>query len=262
MGKRARRGGRSELARDLRAEARDSHNQAGRPGRAVPTQGPETRKERARPSVAPGYQSPASAAAAADAEFPEDWPRAESPEAADTAASPEVNADIAAAPWRCAAGPAPECEVEQAPQGRLAESAPAANAAACSESESSIDSEPADYLWVLEESERRARWKGNVEDAAEFARLAALERRHRLAVGEPLEPDSPAADYAVSLSSEGLSTGGVGSNPNSPRSPIASLATPEVYHEEFERLEICSVVFSNHDGGADGSAHGAAASHG
>lgn len=225
MGKRARRGGRSELARDLRAEARDSHTQAGRPGRAVPTQGPEPRRELARPSLAPGYLTSAAAAAAADAEFPEDWPRAESPEAVDTAASPEVNADIAAARWRCAAGPAFESEVEQAPQGRLAESAPVAVAAACSESESSIESEPADYLWVLEESERRARRKGNVEDAAEFARLAALERAHRIAVGEPLEPDSPAADYEVSLGSEGLSTGGVGSNPNSPRSPIAPPAS-------------------------------------
>ena len=168
MGKRARRGGRSELARDIRAEARDSHNQAGLPGRAVPTKGPELRREWARPSVAPAYKSPASAAAAADAEFPEDWPRAESPAAADTAASLEVNADIAAAPWRCAAGPAPECEVEQAPpgaaepapEGRPAEGAPAANAAACSESESSIGSEPADYFWVLDESERRGPAEG------------------------------------------------------------------------------------------------------
>ena len=140
--------------------------------------------------------------------------------------------------------------------------APAANAAACSESESSIDLEPADYFWVLEESERRARRKGHVEDAAEFARLADLERGRRIAEGEPLEPDSPAADYEVSLSSEGLSIGGVGSNPNSPRSPIASPATPEAYHEDFKRLEICSVEFSNHGGGTDSSAHGAAASHG
>ena len=107
MGKRARRGGRSELARDLRAEARDSHNQAGRPGREVPTQGPEPRRERARPSAAPGYQTPAAAAAAADAEFLEDWPQAESLVAADTVASPELDADLAAAPWRCAAGSAP-----------------------------------------------------------------------------------------------------------------------------------------------------------
>ena len=95
MGKRARRGGRSELARDLRAEARDSYNRA-LTGRAVPIQGPEVRKERAHPSVAPGYQSPASAAAAADAEFPEDWPQAESPVAADTAA--------ALCGWACAGG--------------------------------------------------------------------------------------------------------------------------------------------------------------
>ena len=116
MGKRARRGGRSELAREKRAWEREAHNQVVRdhPGLPVPTQGPESRKERARPSVAPGYQSPASAAAAADAEFPEDWPRAESPVVeVDTAASPEVDADIAAAPWRRAAGPqakrAPVC---------------------------------------------------------------------------------------------------------------------------------------------------------
>ena len=85
-------------------------------------------------------------AAAADAEFPEDWPQAESPVAADTAASPEVDADLAAAPWRCAAGPAPECGAEQAPvgaaepapEGRSAdESSPAAEAAADSEVESS-----------------------------------------------------------------------------------------------------------------------------
>ena len=67
MGKRARRGGRSVLAREIRAGVRDSHNQvvSAQPGRPVPTQGPETRRERARPSVAPDYQSPASAAAAA-----------------------------------------------------------------------------------------------------------------------------------------------------------------------------------------------------
>ena len=93
------------------------------------------------------------------------------------------------------------------------------------------------------------------------SRLADGERRRRAAADEPLEPDPPAADYEVSLSSEGLSTGGVGSTPNSPRSPIASLATPEAYHVDFERLEICSVEFSNH-GGADSSANGAAATNG
>ena len=266
MGKRARCGGRSELARDLRAEARDSHNQAGWPGRAVPTQGPEPRRERARPSVAPGYQTPAAAAAAADAEFPEDWPQAESPVPADTAASPEVDADLAAAPWRCAAGLAPECEVEEAPAGAAApppegraadDGSPAAEAAADSESESSPRG--SDQISALDHYERCAeifRGAGDFEKVSRYEELAAKERACLAAAGEA------AAEYAVSLSSEGLSTGGVGSNQNSPRSSIASPATPEAYHEDFERLEICSVEFGNHDGGADCSAHGAAASHG
>ena len=265
MGKRARRGGRSELARDLRAEARDAHSQAGRPGRAVPTQGPELRRERARPSVAPEYQTSAAAAAAADAEFPEDWPQAESPVAADTAASPEVDADLAAAPWRCAAGPAPECEVEEAPAGAAApppegqateEGSPAAEAAADSESESS--SRGSDQISAFDHYERcaeTARGAGDFEKVAQFEALAATERARLAAAGEA------AAEYAVSLSSEGLSSGGVGSTPNSPRSPVASPPTPEAYHVDFKRLEICSVGFSNH-GGTDSGANGAAATNG
>ena len=46
MGKRARRGGRSELAREIRAGVRDAICQAAsdQPGRPVPTQGPEARE--------------------------------------------------------------------------------------------------------------------------------------------------------------------------------------------------------------------------
>ena len=104
-----------------------------------------------------------------------------------------------------------------------------------SEEESPGGSEQVDYLWALEGAVRDARRKGDSERAELCERLAAGERRRRAAAGEPEEP---AADYAVSLSSEGLSTGGVGSTPNSPRSPIASLATPEAYYENSERLEI------------------------
>ena len=139
MGKRPHRGGRSELAREIRADARGLHNSLVRgTHRAIPTQGPE-RAARLRPSLAPGYTSPASAAAAADADFPEDWPTAESL-VADTPASPEVDAATAAAPWRRAAGLAPSGEAEQAPSGaagpaperRSADGSPAAGRPAAS----------------------------------------------------------------------------------------------------------------------------------
>lgn len=211
---------------------------------AYPTQAPERSAARPRPSVAPGWLSPAEAAAAADAEFPEDWPAREPPVAV-TAAPPVVDAALAAAPWRRAARPAPEGEADQAPtgaaepapEGRPAESSPAAEAAASSEDEgSSTDSERAE----------------------EGARLAAVARHNQAATAS--EPEEPAADYAVSLSSEGLSGAeGAGSTPNSPRSPPTSPATPEAYYEDFERLEICSIGFSNHDGSATGSTRGAAA---
>ena len=280
MGKRARRGGRSELAREIRAGVRDSLCQAARdqPGRPVPTQGPEARRERARPSVAPGYQSPASAAAAADAEFPEDWPRAESPEVvADTAASPEVDAAIAAAPWRRAAGPqakraAPNA-AEPPPEGRAAEDPPAAGAAAGGssaaedaessgvESEHGEDSEPIGYLTDLEYAIERARDVGDQVAAARLEELAAEERA--CPAGWPTQPRRPqAAKHEVSLSSEGeLST----PTPRaSSRSRSRSPDTPEAYREfdradrefdrEFELLEICSLEY-----GGTGSSSGGAA---
>ena len=73
------------MAREIRAEGLHNSQVRWTP-RAVPTQGPE-RAARPRPSLAPGYISPASAAAAADAEFPEDWPAAKS-SVADIPASP------------------------------------------------------------------------------------------------------------------------------------------------------------------------------
>ena len=211
------------MAREIRADARDLHNsQVRETPRAVSTQGPE-RAARPRPSLAPGYISPASAAAAADAEFPEDWQAAESP-VADTPAPPGVDAAIAAALWRRAAGPAPRGEAEQAPggaaeptpEGRSADSSPAAEAAADSEEESSGGSEQVDYLWALEGAVRDARRAGDSEWVELCERLAVGERRRRAAAAEPEEP---AADYAVSLSSEGLSIGGVGSTPNYPEAP-------------------------------------------
>ena len=280
MGKRARRGGRSELAREKRAWEREAHNQVVRdhPGLPVPTQGPESRKERARPSVAPGYQSPASAAAAADAEFPEDWPRAESP-VADTAASPEVDADIAAAPWRRAAGPqakrAPACAAEPPPEGRAAEDPPAAEAAAGEDHESSPESEysphGSEQVSLLEHYENCVdlyRRQGDLALAARYEGYAAEERRLcGLGGSDDESSEPPAAGYEVSLSSEGeLST----STPRASRSRSRSPDTPEVYREfdradrefdrEFERLEICSIEFSQ-DGGAGSSSGGAAASH-
>ena len=264
------------MAREIRADVRDLHNSQvhGTP-RAVPTQGPD-RAARPRPSLAPGYISPASAAAAADAEFPEDWPAAEPP-VADTPASPEVDAATAAAPWRRAAGPAPRGEAEQAPggaaeptpEGRSADSSPAAEVpAADSEEESPRDSEQVDYLVALAAAESRARRKGDSERVDQCVALAAGERRRRAAAGLAAGPEGPleAADaagprvgYAVSLSSE-PSTAGVRSIPHSPRSPISSPATPEVYYESLERLEICSIELqdSNQDGGATSSSHGAA----
>ena len=274
MGKRARRGGRSELAREIRAGVRESHNQvvSAQPGRPVPTQGPETRKERARPSVAPGYQSPASAAAAADAEFPEDWPRAESPVAeADTAASPEVDVDlavdtaaapevgaaIAAAPWRRAAGP----QAKQAP-------ACAEDSESCSGSEHG--SEQVTLLEHYNGCAADARAAGDLALAARYEGYAAEERRLCGLGGGRSDSESsepPAAGHEVSLSSEGeLST----STPRASRSRSRSPDTPEVYREfdrddrefdrEFERLEICSIEFSQ-DGGAGSSSGGAAAGH-
>ena len=282
MGKRARRGGRSELAREIRAGVRDSHNQvvSAQPGRPVPTQGPATRKERPRPSVAPGYQSPASAAAAADAEFPEDWPRAESPVAeADTAASPEVDVDlavdtaaapevgaaIAAAPWRRAAGPqakqAPERAEEQAPER-------AEDSESCSGSEHG--SEQVTLLEHYNGCAADARAAGDLALAARYEGYAAEERRLCGLGGGSSDSESsepPAAGHEVSLSSEGeLST----STPRASRSRSRSPDTPEVYREfdrddrefdrEFERLEICSLEFSQ-DGGAGSSSGGAAAGH-
>ena len=285
MGKRARRGGRSELAREIRAGVRDSHNQvpSAQPGRPVPTQGPAARKERARPSVAPGYQSPASAAAAADAEFPEDWPRAESPVAeADTAASPEVDVDlavdtaaapevgaaIAAAPWRRAAGPqakqAPERAEEQAPER-------AEDSESCSGSEHG--SEQVTLLEHYNGCAADARAKGDEALAARYLGYAEEERRlcglggRRGGSSDTESSEPPAAGYEVSLSSEGeLST----STPRASRSRSRSPDTPEVYREfdrddrefdrEFERLEICSIEFSQ-DGGAGSSSGGAAAGH-
>ena len=279
MGKRARRGGRSELAREIRAGVRDSHNQvvSAQPGRPVPTQGPATRKERPRPSVAPGYLSPASAAAAADAEFPEDWPRAESP-VADTAASPEVDADIAAAPWRRAAGPqakrAPACAAEPPPEGRAAEDPPAAEAAAGEDHESSPLSEysphGSEQVSLLEHYENCVdlyRRQGDLALAARYEGYAAEERRLSGLGGSDSESEPPAAGHEVSLSSEGeLST----STPRVSRSRSRSPDTPEVYREfdradrefdrEFERLEICSLEFSQ-DGGAGSSSGGAAEGH-
>ena len=208
--------------------------------RAVPTQGPE-RAARPRPSLAPGYISPAPAAAAADAEFPEDWPAAESP-VADIPASPEVDAATAAAPWRRAAGPAPRGEAEQAPrgageptpEGRSADSPPAAEGlAADSEEESSRDSEQVDYLVALAAAESRARRKGDSERVDQCVALAAGERRRRAAAGLVAGPEGPLeaagaagprVSYAVSLSSD-PSKAEVGSIPNPPRSPIPFPAT-------------------------------------
>ena len=293
MGKRAHRGGRSEWARDKRAWAREAHNQEvrDRPGHPVPTQGPEARKERARPSVAPGYQSPASAAAAADAEFPEDWPpygRAESPvaepgpaasaaTAADAAADAgstedwlqaefpeEENANFAAAPWRRAAGP----QAEPAP-ARAAEPPPQEQADESSESESSHGSDPIPLLEHYENCVKLYRAQGDLELAARYEGYAAEERRLcGLGGSDDESSEPPAAGYEVSLSSEGeLST----STPRESRSRSRSPDTPEVYREfdrddrefdrEFERLEICSLEFSQ-DGGAGSSSGGAAEGHG
>ena len=271
MGKRARRGGRSELAREIRAGVRDSHNQvvSAQPGRPVPTQGPTTRTERPRPSLAPGYLSPASAAAAADAEFPEDWPRAESPVAeANSAAAPEVGAAVAAAPWRRAAGPqakqAPERAEEQAPER-------AEDSESCSGSEHG--SEQVTLLEHYNGCAADARAKGDEALAARYLGYAEEERRlcglggRRGGSSDTESSEPPAAGYEVSLSSEGeLST----STPRASRSRSRSPDTPEVYREfdrddrefdrEFERLEICSIEFSQ-DGGAGSSSGGAAAGH-
>ena len=164
--------------------------------------------------------------------------------------------------------PAPECEVEQAPAGAAEptpgersadEGSPAAEAAeAAADSGVESSSRGSDQISALDHYERcaeTARGAGDFEQVAKFEDLPAKERARLAAAGEP------AADYEVSLSFEGLSTGGVGSTPNSPRSPIASPFTPEAYHVDFERLEICSVEFGNH-GGADSSAKGAGVSDG
>ena len=294
MGKRARRGGRSELAREIRAGVRDSHNQvvSAQPGRPVPTQGPTTRTERPRPSIAPGYLSPASAAAAADAEFPEDWPRAESPVAeANSAAAPEVGAAVAAAPWRRAAGPqaeraperaaaapwrraagpqanrAPVSAAEPQPEGRAADE----DSESCSGSEHG--SEQVTLLEHYNGCAADARAKGDEALAARYLGYAEEERRlcglggRRGGSSDTESSEPPAAGYEVSLSSEGeLST----STPRASRSRSRSPDTPEVYREfdrddrefdrEFERLEICSLEFSQ-DGGAGSSSGGAAAGH-
>ena len=279
MGKRARRGGRSELAREIRAEARDSHNlvASAHPGRPVPTQGPEVRKERARPSVAPGYQSPASAAAAADAEFPEDWPRAESPEVkVHTAAPPEVDADIAAAPWRRAAGPQAKralvSAAEPQPEGRAAKDPPAAEAAAGEDR--GAPSRGTKLIVLGERNKDREDPKTEQSDLVLTARdeCDAPEERRQCSPGDGSESLSPseqrATGHDVSLSSEGeLST----STPRESRSRSRSPDTPEVYREfdrddrefdrEFERLEICSLEIGQ-DGGAGSSSGGAAKGHG
>ena len=79
----------------------------------APLHGQEGAQGRPRPSRAPGWISPASAAAAAHTEFR----IAGGLEVVDTAASLEVDAWIAAAPWRHAAGPAPEREPSRCASG-------------------------------------------------------------------------------------------------------------------------------------------------
>ena len=286
MGKRARRGGRSELAREIRAGVRDSLCQAARdqPGRPVPTQGPEARRERARPSVAPGYQSPASAAAAADAEFPEDWPRAESPEPprrrcpakVQTAAPPAADADIAAAPWRRAAGPQAKRALVSAaapqPEGRAAKDPPAAEAAAGEDR--GAPSRGTKLIVLRERNKDRKDPNTEQSDLVLTARdeCDAPEERRQCSPGDGDSDSEPSGQRAtghdVSLSSEGeLST----STPRESRSRSRSPDTPEVYREfdrddrefdrEFERLEICSLEIGQ-DGGAGSSSGGAAKGHG
>ena len=70
-----------------------------------------------------------------------------------------------------------------------------------------------DQISALDHYERcaeTARGAGDLEQVAKFEGLAAKERERLAAAGEA------AAEYEVSLSSEGLSAGGEGSTPNSP----------------------------------------------
>ena len=172
-----------------------------------------------------------------------------------------MDADIAAAPWRRAAGPqakrAPARAAEPPPEGRAAEDPPAAEAAAGegyepyeSYSESEYSPHGSDPVTLLEHYENCVdlyRRQGDLALAARYEGYAAEERRLcGLGGSDDESSEPPAAGYEVSLSSEGeLST----STPRVSRSHSRSPDTPEVYREfdradrefdrEFERLEIC-----------------------
>ena len=141
-----------------------------------------------------------------------------------------MDAATAAAPWRRAAGPSPRGEAERAPcgaaeptpEGRSADSSPAAKGlAADSEEESSCGSEQCDYHVALAAAESRARCEGDSARVDQLCvALAAGERRRRaaawLAAGpeEPLEAADaagPRVDYAVAQL--GVEHGGSRANP-------------------------------------------------
>ena len=125
---------------------------------------------------------------------------------------------------------------------------------ACARNSSCDSLELADYCVELADPEGCA-LPPSFTDREVVAGLAARPEGPPLAAGAA----GPCVGYAVSLGL-GPSTEGVGSIPNSPRSPIASPATQEAYYESLGRFEICSIELqdSNQDGGATGSVHGAA----